>query len=385
MTFALEREAPGLLPPPVSPHGDPAALRRRALRRRWSLVFTGVGLLIILLAVVALSTSSSTGGSLDPRSAAPDGSRALAQLLRGRGIAVDRGVTGGADRTVLVPFPQDLTSNQLDRLLRSGADVVLVDPGPIAAAQLSVRADLRLQTRSPGCSFGPARIAGPARLGGSVYASANAAVPCYDGTLLVLPTGTVDGGGQLVVLGSSDFIRNARLDQQGNAALALGILSGHRHLTWYSARRSASGTTLTELLPDAIPWALLQLGIGVAVLGLWRGRRLGPVVTEPLPVIVRSAETVLGRARLYAAARARDSAAEALRTGSRARLAALLHQDAAASPQALISAAALRSGTAPAAVAALLYPAGAPGPQTDAALIRLADQLDQLEKEVARR
>jgi hypothetical protein len=389
MTFALEREAPALANPVSAAHG-----KHSTRRRRWSLIATGVGLLIVLLAVVALSTSSSTGGALDPRSAAPDGSRALAQLLRARGITVERGVTAGPGRTVLVPFPQDLTRDQLGRLLRAGADVVLVDPGPISAAQLTAGADLQSRTRPPACSYGPARVAGPARLGGTVYTSADAAVSCYDGTLLVLPAGTVDGGGQLVVLGSADFLRNDRLDQQGNAALAIGMLSAQPQLTWYSGRRATSGTTLSDLLPESIPWALLQLGIAVAVVGVWRGRRLGPVVSEPLPVIVRSAETVVGRARLYAVARARDTAAEALRAGSRARLAALLHLDTAAPPPALISAVARATGADGAAIAALLYagggalPAGgsgADGLRTDAALIRLADQLDQLEKEVAHR
>ena len=32
----------------------------------------------------------------------------------------------------------------------------------------------------------------------------------------------------------------------------------------------------------------LQLLVAIGVLALWRARRLGPVVTEPLPVVVRS-------------------------------------------------------------------------------------------------
>ena len=43
-------------------------------------------------------------------------------------------------------------------------------------------------------------------------------------------------------------------------------------------------------------WWLLVVGVLVA---LWRGRRFGPVVTEPLPVVVRSAEVVEGHGRLY--------------------------------------------------------------------------------------
>ena len=345
-----------------------------------------IGLLAIVVALVALTTSSSSGGTLDPRSAAPDGSRALATLLRARGIAVDRGSAVGPGRTVLVPFPSDLDEAQLGDLLRSGADVILNDPGPVSVAQVGVDGSSSRQLLAPGCDFAAARTAGAARVGGTRYTSGNVATSCYGGTLLVLAPGSVPGGGRLIVLGSFDFLTNARLDQQGNAALAIGILSANPRLTWYTARRATSGATLSDLLPDAVGWAALQLGFAVVLVAFWRGRRLGPVVTEPLPVVVRAAETVLGRARLYAAARARGIAAESLRSATRARLGTLLHLDAAASPQALISAVAERAGSDPVAVAAVLYAgAGDPGPQADSALVRLADDLDQLEKEVSRR
>ena len=133
-------------------------------------------------------------------------------------------------------------------------------------------------------------------------------------------------------------------------------------------------------------WAILQIGIAVVLVAVWRGRRLGPVVTEPLPVIVRAGETVMGRARLYAAARARSTAAAALREGSRARLIVLLHLDSSAPPQALVASVAARVTPDATAVAGILY--GTPGGDgyvaADAALVRLAADLDRLEREVAR-
>jgi len=117
-------------------------------------------------------------------------------------------------------------------------------------------------------------------------------------------------------------------------------------------------------------------------------------VTEPLPVVVRAGETVLGRARLYAAAHARATAAEAIRAGSRARLATLVHLDPAAAPQALITAVASRAGADPAVIASILYAglyagggyrppgAGAGAGESDAGLVRLASDLDRLEYHV---
>ena len=365
-------EAPGL----GNGESSPAGTRKQ--RRR--LIVIAIGLLALLLALVALTAGQSAGGTLDPRSAGPDGARALATLLRERGVAVDRGATAGPGRTVLVPFPEALDGPGLDRLVTSGADVVLVDPGPVEVAQLEPVAALKVRTRSPGCSLPAATTAGTVRLGGTRYSSANAAISCYDGSLLVLPAGSAPGAGRITVLGSAGFLTNDRLDQQGNAALAIGLLSDHPQLTWYTARRAAGGATLSSLLPKAIPWAVLQIGIALLVIAFWRGRRLGPVVTEPLPVVVRAAETVLGRARLYAAARARDTAAAALREGSRTRLAALVHLESHASPDALVAAVAARTGEPPAAVAALLFATeGADGYGADAALVRLADELDRLE------
>ncbi len=384
----LEREAPGLATPP-------AVTGRPPRKRRRTLVVVSIGLLLLLITLVALTTHSSAGGELDPRSAAPDGTRALATLLREQGVSVNRGSAAGPDRTVLVPFPQALTSTDLSTLLRSGADVVLLDPGDVSAAQIISTSGLIVRTRTPDCDLDAAQTAGPARLGGTAYASGNAATSCYDGALLALPAGTTPGGGRLTVLGSSDFLTNARLDQQGNAALAIGLLSHRPALTWYTARRASGGTSLTDLLPASIPWALLQVVIALVWIGIWRGRRLGPIVTEPLPVVVRAAETVLGRARLYAAARARRTAAEALRQGSRARLGTLMHVDAqdrggiAATPQALISAIADRTGAAPDAIADLLYDSGRyRADESDAALVSLAGELDKLEdlvREGARR
>ena len=62
--------------------------------------------------------------------------------------------------------------------------------------------------------------------------------------------------------------------------------------------------------------AFIWLAVLGGLLVLWRARRLGPVVTEPLPVVVRSAEVVEGHGRLYSRAGARDRAAAALRAGT---------------------------------------------------------------------
>jgi hypothetical protein len=118
----------------------------------------------------------------------------------------------------------------------------------------------------------------------------------------------------------------------------------------------------------------------------WRARRLGRVVTEPLPVTVRAAEAVEGRARLYRRARARGHAADVLREATRARIAGLVGNTAATSASGtaravLVTAVAARTGRPAVQVDELLY---GPAPVDDSAMIELARALDACEAEVRR-
>ena len=114
---------------------------------------------------------------------------------------------------------------------------------------------------------------------------------------------------------------------------------------------------------------------------LWRARRLGRVVAEPLPVVVRASETVEGLGRLYrapgrdvgprgAAAGGRDADRLAPRLG--------LRRDDGTPRRWSTPCAPVPAGPG-AEVAALLYGAE---PGDDRALVALADQLDTLEAEV---
>ncbi|MDO3701050.1 DUF4350 domain-containing protein [Micromonospora sp. C28SCA-DRY-2] len=128
-------------------------------------------------------------------------------------------------------------------------------------------------------------------------------------------------------------------------------------------------------------WALLaQLALAVLFLALWRARRLGPPAAEPLPVTVRSAETVLGRARLYQRAGAREAAARTLREAALTRLLPRLNLPADAAPDRVAGAVAARTGAEPAATEELLYGGE---PETDQDLLELARALDGVTRTVA--
>ena len=144
---------------------------------------------------------------------------------------------------------------------------------------------------------------------------------------------------------------------------------------------TTGSTSLDQLLPARLGWAFLQGLVAVLLLMLWRARRFGRLVREPLPVSVRASETVEGLGRLYRTARSRRRAADALRAAARSRIAPRLGLRRDDSATAVVEAVAVRTGRPAADLATLLYGAE---PGDDAALVALADQLDALEAEVRR-
>jgi hypothetical protein len=156
------------------------------------------------------------------------------------------------------------------------------------------------------------------------------------------------------------------------------LLGQHERLVWYvpSAADRSQQKTFTDLVPDGWKFGAVQLGLAAVVIALWRARRLGRVVPEPLPVVVRAAETVEGRARLYRRSHAAGHAASVLRQATRDRLAPLLGLPAGEDPSVEV---ARRTSRPVADVRALLC---SEQPVDDRGLVALADELDAVENEV---
>ncbi|WP_406126295.1 DUF4350 domain-containing protein [Streptomyces canus] len=372
-----------------------------------------LALVLLLVAAVAIAAIRSTErhGGLDPRSADPYGSRAVAELLADRGVDTrvvttlgEARTAAGPDTTLLIAVPDLLTHRQQTQLHSATADsegrTLLVAPGSWSVERLApgVVADPATSldsTLSPDCALPAAQRAGTADTGGIRY---TVTVPGYDEcypserlpTLVRVPAAS--GDGDTVVLGAPDILYNDTLDEQGNASLALQLLGSRPHLVWYLPSLSDPSATdpdeekdFLDLLPSGWLWGTLQLFFAAALAALWRARRLGPLVPEKLPVAIRASETVEGRARLYRKANARDRAATALRSTTRTRLAPFVGVPVtqAHAPEALLPAlsAHLHGDGDGQSLHSLLF---GPPPSDDAALISLADQLDALEREVRR-
>ncbi|GAA2396129.1 DUF4350 domain-containing protein [Streptomyces glaucosporus] len=355
--------------------------------------------------VIAALRSGEQHGRLDPRSADRYGSRAAAELLADRGVETtvattlaDATAAMGPDTTLLVTNPDLLSARQQSALRAatsgSGGRTVLLAPGPASLDTLApdVRAVEPTSVRplQPSCDAPYARRAGDVELGGITYTtSAPTVEACYPSgelpTLLRLPD---DSGGDAVLLGAPDLLYNDRLDEHGNASLALQLLGSRPHLVWYlpslddASAGDGGDQSFFDLIPPGWKWGTLQLAVAAALAALWRARRLGPLVPERLPVVVPASEATEGRARLYRQANARDRAADELRSATRTRLAPLLGVSAsrAHDPEVLCPAVAAHLGgdDAPRLYALLFGPA----PTDDGALVRLADELDSLEHRI---
>lgn len=351
-----------------------------------------LGAVFVVLAVVqALLTGTVGIDRLDPDAAGPEGGRALATILRANGVdvrKVDR-PSGAADTTVFFPVPARADAYQPGAVAEAAgsADVVVAAPQPrdLVAMRVPIEVAQVLDERdvAPACDQPDAVAAGDVYLGGRAFGAPRNAVACYAvggvATFVELTT----NGSRVTALGSGAFMTNDRLGDAGNAALALRLLSRHRTLEWVYPRPTTAPEgqqrSVSDLLPHRVRVVAAEAFVVVVLLALWRGRRLGPVVVEPLPVVVRAAEAVEGRARLYESAAARGRAADALRAGLRDRLVRALGLAADAQRETLVAAVTARARRDAVAVDLLLY---GPPPEDDAALVRLAADLDQLDTEV---
>ena len=404
----MTTEAPAPEAPEATPPSTSASPTARQLWTRSRGVLLALVVLLAAAVAIAAVRSDAESGSLDPRSADPSGSRAVAELLADQGVSTrlvttlkEAAAAVDSDTTLLVARPDLLTDRQQDRLhsafANSGGRTVLVAPTTPSVGTLAPGVDADPApsfdtTLSPHCSLPTARRAGKAETGGIRYTTnAPGADSCYPGdglpTLLRVPA--AEGNGDTVVLGAPDILQNERLDKQGNASLALQLLGSRPHLVWYlpslsdDSATDAGDRSFVDLMPSGWLWGTLQLFFAALLAALWRARRLGPLVPEKLPVAIRASETVEGRARLYRKSNARDRAAAALRSTTRTRLAPLVGVSPAQAhaPEALLPALSAQLHREGQALHSLLF---GPPPSDDAALIALADQLDALEREVRR-
>jgi hypothetical protein len=376
--------------------------------------------ILSLIGFMLANGGNQTAGTLSITNPAPAGAQAAAEVLRKQGVTVTATdslastteailTNGSGNTTVLLYDPQTLLSPSqaatLSSTVRSAAGrLVAISPAPLTVQQLSpdITSAGTAEGTAPvssGCT-NPDASAAETLDGGSpalgLLTPVTLPVMLYKGTescFAAAPTNTGSSGGQLAfnstadvaALGNPGVVINQNLANRGNAALTFRLLGNKPNLLWYTVSVkdipvAGRPPSLVDLTPKwifpASSWLLV-----VAVLGMvWKGRRNGPLVAEPLPVMVQGSETLTGRARLYQDARAVGTASAALRHATLTRLARTLRLGPSAEPAAVVVAAAAVTGRSQQHVHALLT---GPAPRTEHEMLTMAVALTALEEEVA--
>ncbi|MPV37787.1 DUF4350 domain-containing protein [Georgenia subflava] len=383
-----------------SPTAGPSLWRRSARwwRRRRTVVVVVVA--FVALAVLAVVLGSRTSSRpLAPDNPDAGGARAAAQILSRQGVAVHEasrlaqvGELAGPGTTVLVTDISILSTEQRAELVGTGADLVIAgspfasldglgvpfSPGGAGSAE-----PVHAQCPDPDAGAA-ARIS---------FSSGSVTAEQGSGAVVCFPVGD-DGAGAYAVwtdgtqtvryLADPRLMTNEHLAEDGNAALTLRMLGHHEDLVWYLPSVLDTSSSVDDgvpTVPAQVQMVLWMLLGAAAVLALGQARSLGRVVTEVMPVVVRSAETTRGRGRLYRRSGAHDHAAAALRAGGAARIARALGLPRSAEAPAVTDAVARATGWDPREVADLLY---GPPPTDDGGLLALSTMLDALESEVHR-
>ncbi|MGL4743151.1 MAG: DUF4350 domain-containing protein [Dermatophilaceae bacterium] len=405
-------------PSGASSSGSAASPRRpRWLPSRRMVAYVMVvGTALVLLGVFAVGAARPPQ-FLDPEGAGPQGGRALAEVLRAQGVEVDvaRSISAleraPVDRatTVVVADPgalgpgaterlRDVTSDA-GRLVVVGGATEQLDTLEVPARTFPGGAE-RLRSR---CTAAGARPNDLLRVIDQTYLleDDDSGTSCFvlpdpDGdpdtpapdaalgsALALIPPDS--GRPETVLIGFGSALTNEFVADASHAGLGVRVLGSSERLVWYQPGTGdltapGPGGETGELRPIWPVWttpAVVLVGIVVVLLAAARGRRLGRLVREPLPVVVRAVETTESRGRLYHRSGDRARAAEVLRAATRGRLAARLGLPRRPPFPAIVSAVSSCTGRSAEDVATIL--GGAP-PGDDAALVQLARQLTDLEE-----
>lgn len=373
----------------TSPDGTPPQRRRRLV-----LLIGAIALAVVAAVVLQMLSPNRSVEPYSPDSAEPDGARATAQVLGQHGVRITYVRTTAAaiaeaeaGSTLLVIEPGSLRDVQLEALADVESDVVLAGAGgggdlSLLTDRVEATAAVPRGSHPAGCGDTDAQAAGSITSGArGLDGDATLCFAGADGSGAQYATWTEDGR-TWRVLADRWLLTNEGLAVDGNAALVLRALGATERLVWYlpDPADDFGEDAATGSLPLPGPAVLLLFLVGVVVV-LWRGRRLGPVVVEPLPVIVKATETTRGRGRLYRRSGAHGHAAAALRAGLVARVARRVGLPSHADPDQVVETLARASGRSPEAIRDVLY---GPAPTSDTELTFLTHALDTLESEVLR-
>ena len=212
-------------------------VRQRWLTGRWLVL--AIIVVSVVFTVSTLLTAPRPGGRMDPAATSSEGAHAIVTLLRDRGVdVVVADDIAGVERAtrpdsllLTVQTRHLVDQDLLQRLAAVPGDRLVVEPvsrtREILAPEVR-RSGAGTAGGSADCDLREATRAGDVQFGASDTFESSGDVPvteCYDGAVVRY----TDAGRTVTVVGSADFMTNAGLVKQGNAALAMNLAGAHHH------------------------------------------------------------------------------------------------------------------------------------------------------------
>ncbi len=376
--------------------------------RRWS-IWTAAVLVLMVVATFVAGLSGSSERPLDPNNPSANGMQALAEVLRDQGVEVTvvRGVENvaqgsAAGATVLISGTAFLSQDSgadLRAYTRDAESVVILSPEDNLPEVLDIDAESdptsTATAMTPECdsAFWDAQ---DRVTRGDTLIDVDASIARDDATTCLPPSPGYNAGGsrsgywvelaptssqpRTVIAGIASALTNEYITEQANAATGLRLLGSTDQLIWIIPSISDAGdqppTSLTDVLPQSVVPATVLVLVALFALTMVRGRRLGKVTTEPLPVVIQAIETTTSRGRLYQEARDRRRALASLQLASRRRLASRLGLVVSSRPEEIVQAVAHATGRHTHEVHRLLVD---PTVDDDATLVQIARDVRSLE------
>ncbi len=358
--------------------------------RGWLMLVLGV--VVIGLAIVA-GASRPEGRAFDPDSTSPLGSRAFVELLERWGAEVqvtDRQPPADAD--IAVAFPNTIAEDRsapLREWVASGKTLIVADPGsellPVAfGAGFGATSETSMTVSQGTCDVDAVRDARRLRvpIGSPRFRRPGEGQECYSeggsAFLVALP----EGEGDIVGLGSPMVFTNTMLGDEDNAVLAVALAAPRRGTKVAILRLPAGATPPTgvmDVVGTGVKLGLLQLIVAFVIYSLFRGRRLGRPLHEPLPVHLAGSELVVAVGGLLQQAKSPDRAAAILRSGLRRQIVERLGLPPDAPPQVMAETVAARTGVEPERV---LYAVADVPVGDEVGLVALAQSIGSLREEL---
>lgn len=370
---------------------------RRAAVRRWA-PLAAVGLGVVLLSVF-LSRSAPSGLPFDPSSTEADGTKALAMILERAGAEVE--VLDGTEELdvdtllVLVDNLNIASDNAVEQFVSDGGTALVADYTGRLANELrpagSASSGFIEPTLERRCEIPALEGVNRVRPGASpLFVVPARGTGCFgrgERAWLIIQD---QGFGTMITTGGPAFLINSLIGEVDNAPLAVALLAprpgtrvGILRPTFAVADDARGGgggqKTLGDLIPGGVIAAGLQLTLAFGIVVLWRMRRLGKPVREPQAVRLAGSELVIAVGTLFQRTGARGRATQLLRDDFRRSVSQRLGVPSDLPAEELAELAAARTGVDPAAVVAAL---AGPVPDSDVALIALAQRLEALRTEL---